>query len=115
MSGITPGDSEPVSQQPTDARAGSEEKILVMITRARAHLPLFVAGDNTEIDHEPPVQAAALSGLFERESGVRRHKNRFRARLCLESGREISLGVYATRAEAEAAVRAEKKRQGQGQ
>lgn len=96
--------------RPTDARPGSQAKIAVLAARLAAGLPLFLPGDAVTHDHDPhPLTEHPRLPLPDGVTRYRyRGKIRYRARVALVRGsrEKVSLGVYDTVEEAEAAVNA---------
>ena len=96
--------------RPTDARPGSQAKIDVLAARLAAGLPLFLPGDATVHDRDPhPLSEHPRLPLPDGVTRYRyRGKIRYRARVALVRGSKerVSLGVYDTVEDAEAAVNA---------
>jgi hypothetical protein len=94
---------------------GSWGKLCTLRWRARHQAPLHGAGDATGLEHLPcgPLVPAKdqtmrpprpLSGRPGSTGGVKRHGQKYYARIW-EDGRWRCLGLFGTRAEAEAAVK----------
>ena len=96
--------------KPTSARPGSQAKIDVLAARLAAGLPLFHSGDATVHDRDPhPLTEHPRLPLPDGVTRYRyRGKIRYRARIAIVKGsrEKVSLGVYDTVEEAEAAVNA---------
>jgi hypothetical protein len=100
--------------KPTSARPGSQAKIEVLAARLAAGRPLFHPGDATMREREPhPLSEHPRLPLPDGVTRYRyRGKIRYRARITIVKGsrEKVSLGVYDTVEEAEAAVNAARRR-----
>lgn len=100
--------------KPTSGRPGSQAKIEVLAARLAAGLPLFHPGDATMHEREPhPLSEHPRLPLPDGVTRYRyRGKIRYRARIAIVKGsrEKVSLGVYDTVEEAEAAVNAARRR-----
>lgn len=86
--------------EPTDAPAGSEAKIAVLMQRAQRQQPLFHPEDSREIAGNPSRRTGTVASDLPKGIWYDPRRKRFRVRLRVSGKGSIYVGVFATLQEA---------------